>query len=221
MDYDVVKTCVQSAYKNFNSDDKKFYQSMNKFYEYGKENPSVAKIILNDRLNKNMFKARQLLADVASMPTPSFMEPHIFYARGQIYNAAAAVALKSINSHDLYEKVNNKDEETFGKDLIYKQEFDESWSAKYPRSGKIRERIIDANRISMDKVKQKAGWFEKINFAKTLGEYQKLYPKTFYTRYSLILHNHISEDCVTSAVSGLFKRFIYKMLIKGKFGFKK
>ena len=221
MDYDVVKTYVQSAYKNFNSDGNKFYQSMNKFYEYGKENPSVAKIIMNDRLNKNMLQARQLLTEVASLPTTSFMEPHIFYARGQIYNAAAAVALKSIDSHDLYEKVNNKNGNIFDKDLRYKHEFDESWAAKYPKSGKIRERIIDANRISMDKVKQKAGWFEKINFAKTLGEYQKLYPKTFYARYSLIMHNQISEDGVTSAVSGLFKRFIYKMLIKGKFGFKK
>ena len=68
---------------------------------------------------------------------------------------------------------------------------------------------------------QNKSWFEKINFAKTIKEYKKDYPKTFNVRYELIMQNQITEGKVTPKVRNWFRRITYKMLIKNGFKFKK
>ena len=72
----------------------------------------------------------------------------------------------------------------------------------------------------MDSVNKKAGWFEKINFAKTLAEYKKDYPKTFYTRYALVMNEQIAENNVTPSVKGWFSRFLYKRYLRENFCFR-
>ena len=123
----------------------------------------------------------------------------------------------------MYKKTGESGDEIFNGEPHYKQklEFNKKWQELYPKTGKIRERIIDANRISMDHVTSKAGWFEKINFVKTLTEYKKDYPKSFYVRYLLIMNNQIEEESVTPRVKNWFKRFSYKQLIKNGFCYKK
>lgn len=221
MDYDVVKTSVINAYKSFKSDDKKFSDSMNIFFQNGKENPSVAKIIMRDQLNQGMLNANKILSKVASIPTPSITEPHMHYANEKIYTLALTAAVRSVEAEEIYKQTEYHDSETVDSNISSKRAFFDSWKEKYPKTGRLRERIIDANRLSMNETKPKADWFDKINFAKTISEYQKDYPKSFYTRYSLIANGQINKSKVTPKLKSWFKRFSYKILLRGKFIFKK
>ena len=83
----------------------------------------------------------------------------------------------------------------------------------YPISGEKRAHIIDAHRIRMDKVTQKADWVKKIFYAKTIAEYQELYPKSWSVRVELIKNNQITNE-VTKRVSGFFNRLSYHSVIK-------
>lgn len=227
MDYDVVRASVSAAYNNYKRNDAKFYNSMDTFYKSGKENPSVARIIMQDQIRKEVELARQMLSDVSRLPLPSIFEPQMRDATLSMYGLALSSVQRSLNASDIYNEtayVDDPDYHDFRADYLgldSRREFDEAWHKKYPKSGWLRERIIENNNISMDKVNPKAGWFEKINFAKTLKEYKKDYPKTFNVRYALIMHNQITEEKVTPKVKSWFKRIAYKTLIKKGFKFKK
>lgn len=215
MDFDVVRNSIASAYRNFKFNDKKFENSMHDFYEEGAKNPSVAKIIMQDRIRKGQEISRKILTEVASLPTPGLFEPT--EATFHLYNFSAQFAAKSINAADMYNSASYN--EYVGNTA--RKTFDEAWDKLYPKSGKIRERIILANRILTDNVTRKAGWLDKLRFAKTIAEYKADYPKTFATRYWLIMNSQIQEDAVTSRVKPFYNRFFYKRLIKNHFGFKK
>ena len=221
MNYDVVKESVICAYKSFKSDNKKFSDSMNNFFYNGKENPSVAKIIMREYFNEGLLSTNKMLSDVAAMPTPTIAEPYVRYANEKIYTLALTTALKSVEADEIYKHTKCCNSDNADLNTNAKKEFLDSWKEKYPRTGKLRDRIIDANRLSMKEIKPKATWFEKINFAKMISEYLKDYPKSFYTRYSLLSEGQINETKVTPRVEGWFKRFSYKMLMKGKLRFKK
>lgn len=218
MNYDVVKTSVINAYKNYKNNDKEFYANMDSFYKEGKDNPSVARIILQDHVRKGQEAAHQMLFDASGIPAPSFYEPMVSDARSQIYNITIQSGLRSFEAENIY-----KDTAYINKDngLSSRKEFDEAWSSKYPKTGKLRERLIEDNRISMDKVTPKANWIDKISTVKTIGEYKQDYPKTFLARCALIVDGQINEDGVTPSVKNWFKRFSYKKLIKKGFNFKK
>jgi len=227
MDYDVVRTSVFTAYNNYKKNDSKFYNSMDNFYKVGKENPTVARIILQDQIRKGVESARQMLSDVSRLPMQGIMEPQMRDATLGMYGFAVSSAQRSISAIDIYNEtayIDDPDCHNFRATYLgldSRREFDDSWNKKYPRTGQLRERIIESNRISMDKVNAKAGWFEKINFAKTIKEYKKDYPKTFNVRYVLIMQNQITEEKVTPKVRNWFRRITYKMLIKNGFKFKK
>lgn len=221
MDYDVVKECVQNAYKNFRYNDKKFYGSLNEYYKHGRENPSVAKIIMREQLNQIKSDANRILYDAVSLPSASIFEPLSQYSNEKIYTLSISTAIKSAEAEEIYKKANKSDVEDVESNTNLKNEFLDSWKKKYPRTGDIREHIIETNRLSTKEVRPKASWFEKISIAKTIAEYQKKYPKTFYARYSLITDKQINETNITPRVKNWFKRLSYKMLINGIFSFKK
>ena len=227
MDYDVVRTSVSTAYNNYKKNDSKFYNSMDNFYKVGKENPTVARIILQDQIRKGVESARQMLSNVPSLPLPGILEPQMRDATLGMYGLALSSAQRSISASDIYNETAYLDDPDYHNfratylGLESRREFDDSWNKKYPKTGQLRERIIENDRISMDKVNAKAGWFEKINFAKTIKEYKKDYPKTFNVRYELIMQNQITEEKVTPKVRNWFRRITYKMLIKNGFKFKK
>lgn len=221
MDYDVVKTSVQEAYRNYRVNNTKFYNSMGKFYEEGVKNPSVSRIILQDHIRKGMLAANDILKQAIEINY--YCANPLLYGETaprhqMIYGLSLNAAIKSIEAQDMYKNSESLKDE-LGTEIS--KNFDKKWDELYPRTGKIRKRIIEANRISMDNVTQKADWFSKINFAKTLGEYKKDYPKSFYVRYYLIMKNQIKDGEVTTRVKGWFKRFSYKRLIKSGYSFKK
>ena len=221
MDYDVVRENVVAACANYKKNDAKFYTQMNGFYKEGKKNPSVAKIILQDHIYKSQKVASRMLNDAASFSQsdiPAILYPEFVGRMNQIFTLSSAAALRSMTISDIYEETKYINENV-GK--CAREEFDESWNKKYPKTGKLRERIIEANRLDMDKVTPKAGWYAKINYAKTLAEYKKDYPKTFFARYALIMNGEIQEDNITSRIKGWFSRLSYKRLIKNGFCFKK
>ena len=221
MDYDVVKTSVQNAYNNFGRSDVKFYSAMSTFYKEGKKNPSVAKIIMQDNIRKNQEVASQMLKDAAAFPlldVTVLAYPEMLRHSHQLYDLSLNAAMKSINAEQIYKNTEYVSEEVGLKEA---SDFQKTWNELYPKTGKKRERIIKANRISMDKVSEKADWSEKVNYAKTVEEYKKDYPKTFNARLRLLFDGQIEDENVTSRVSGWFKRFSYKRLIKKGFSFKK
>ena len=221
MDYDVVRTSVNNAYKDFGQNDDKFYSAMENFYKEGKKNPSVAKIIMKDFAGKKLQAANRMLNNVVALSfpdTPVVMYPELIGYQNQLHSVSLKAAMKSLDAEEIYKNTEYLSEDVGSEEA---KDFKNVWSKLYPRTGKLRERIIDANRISMDKVNKKAGWLEKINFVKTLAEYKKDYPKTFNARYALIMNEQIIEDDVTSSVKGWFKRFSYKRLIKKGFSFKR
>ena len=226
MDYDVVRSSIAAAYKNYGKNDNNFYSSMDKFYSEGSKNPSVAKIMLNDYIFNKQRDVSKMLNVVSSFPvadTPGLMSPEILEMQKNIYSSTVNAAMKSISAQDIYKNTSALDNSDSNIQLGMQssKKFNEEWRKRYPKTGKTRERIINANRVSMTRVTPKADWYEKINFVKTIGEYKKDYPKTFYARYALIMNSQIEEEKVTPKVKNWFKRFTYKRLIKEGFSFKK
>ena len=223
MDYDKVRLNAYTAYTNYKKNDGKFYGSMDKFYKLGKENPSVARIILQDQIRKGHVAAGKMLAEVSSLPVPKIHEAQMIDATLGMYGLALSSVQMSLSASDIYNEtayIDDPDYHDFRATYLgleSRKEFDDSWNKKYPKTGKLRERIIENNCISMDKVNPKSSWLEKINFAKTLKEYKKDYPKTFNVRYALIMQNQIKEGEVTRKVKNWFSRFSYKLLIKDVF----
>ena len=221
MDYDVVRDSIENACRNYKKNDARFYTSMDKFYKEGKKNPSVARIMLQEHIIKSQKVAGKMLNEVASFSQcdiPAILYPEFVGRMNEIYSLSAFAALRSMDIKDIYEET-----KSLGSDLENqsRKEFDEAWDKNYPKTGEIRKRMIEANRVSMDSVNPKATWLSKINFAKTLAEYKKDYPKSFFARYALIMNGQIENDTVTSRVKGWFSRFSYKRLIKDGFSFKK
>ena len=220
MDYGVIKASVQNAYESYKYNNKKFYESMNDFYKNGKENPSVAKIIMRDTLEQIKTNTEKIISDVAVLPASKHIEYSMICGHEQLYQTALYTDLKVMEAENFYKKEKNYN--SSDKALTTsKKEFYDVWQAKYPKTGEIREHIIDANRIFLDKVNGKASWQKKINIAKTVDEYKKDYPKTFYTRYFLLINHQIDKNGVTPSIKNKFKRTLYKMLLKGNFSFKK
>jgi len=222
MNYDVVSNSIASAYRYYGNNDTEFYFSMKDFYTEGAKSPSVAKIMLNDYLYNKKKQVGNMLQDVSTIPVtriPLYAYPEAAVMQKNIYGTAISSAMKCLSAQDIYRNTAHFASPHFWDNS--RKDFDDEWNRLYPKTGKIRERIIDANRISMDHVTKKADWFEKINFIKSIAEYKKDYPKTFFARYWLIYNNQIEEGHVTSRVKNWFKRFSYKRLIKDGFSFKK
>ena len=221
MDYDVVKTSSQNAYKNFMNKDGKFYSAMSDFYKEGEKNPTVAKIILQEEGEQYSKAVKRHINELASVNYPEtsgLLYPEILNSNHRIYEFSLNSSLRTVTAEDLYENTRHLSDDCFVKG---REEFDAKWQAMYPKTGKIRERIISANRMSSALVTPKADWHEKINYAKTMAEYRKDYPKTFNARYFLLSSEQISDGEVTPRIKNWFRRLFYKSLIKGKYCFKK
>lgn len=194
---------------------------MDKFFKEGKKNPSVARIMLQDYIIKNQKTAGKMLNEAASFSQcdiPAILYPEFAGRMNEIYNLSSVIALRSMDIADIYEETKYLSDDLGNHS---RKEFNEVWDKNYPKTAELRKRIIEAGRLSMDRVNPKASWLSKINFVKTLAEYKNDYPKTFFARYALIMNGQIEDDNVTSRVKGWLSRFSYKRLIKNGFGFKK
>ena len=219
MDYNIIKTNAENAFKYYKSDDKKYTDSMKNLYSEGNKNPSVTSIILDNTINNSIGKMSDLSQEmIDGARVPSILPSFDHFEQMADFEARTNIALlamkKGINASEIQTDKNIQK-------LPEKQEFDKRFNELYPKTGEIRKRTIDAHRIKMDKVTPKANWSDKIMYAKTNKEYKEMYPKSFLTRATLIMKNQIKDNEVTKRVSGFFRRLSYYPFVDNSFRFLK
>lgn len=213
MDYNYLKIQAGNAFKYYRSDKRKYNQSMKNLYSEGKNNPSVTRIILDNAIIDGILKISNFTDSM--LKNVKISQPALLPADTIINNLENEAALNI--SAQCLSKAIHSGEISADKDIqntTEKQQFDFMFKKLYPISGEKRSRIIDAHRIKMDKVTQKADWLKKIFYAKTIAEYQELYPKSWSVRTELISKHQIKSNEVTKRVSGFFNRLSYRSVIK-------
>ena len=71
MDYNVIRTHSQNAYKYYNNCDSRYISTVSSFFKEGVKNPSVALMIMNDEVNKytnTLFEAAEKLQNGKHAP---------------------------------------------------------------------------------------------------------------------------------------------------------
>ena len=215
MDYNVVRTYAINAAKTYKRDDKKYKESMTDFYKAGKENPSVANVILHNSVNERLAATRDFSdAMMKSELLTASMDP----ARNAVAKSGLALVTESIkNGMDAMEMP--KDESL--NSTIAKQEYDKAYETLYPKTGKLRKMFAESGQIKMDKVTPKMSWSQKVMNLIPAEKFNELYPKTIFVRTKLMLEGQIDDKTVTPRVKGFFNRLSHKMLIKNGFSFAK
>ena len=211
MEYDVVKSHAISAIRSYKKDSKKYQDSMTKFYSAGKENPSVANIILQHNVNQHVSAMRDLsnsivLSDAMNTHNIGRMNTGLFYATQAIQDGINTMEIpndKSLNS------------------LAAKQEYDKVYNELYPKTGKIRKMIAESGHLKIGKVSPKMTWEEKVMNTTSISDLKKIYPKSINARIRLFTDGQIEQNTVTPKVKGFFNRLTYKFLIKDGFSFAK
>ncbi|MBO6272368.1 hypothetical protein J6O48_06275 [bacterium] len=214
MDYNVVRTHVNNAFKYYKNDDKKFHKAMTDFYTVGKENPSVAGVIYEETINNGIQSMLNLSKKSADGIKPTLLPSGERVAENDVRIEVSKIALaKAINSLDLKDK-------TALKNIAAKEGYDKTFDELYPRTGKIRKTIIESGNIKTDSVSSKMSWGQKIQAMDSTGVYAKQYPKSHAARIALIINGQIKDGEVTKRV-GFFKRASYKPFLKKAFSFAK
>lgn len=214
MDYNVVRTHVNNAFKYYKNDDKKFNQAMTDFYTVGKENPSVAGVIYEETINNGIQSMLDLSKESSDGIKPTLMPSANRAAENDVRIGVAKMALtKAVNALDLKDK-------SALKNIAAKDEYDKAFNELYPRTGKIRKAIMESGNIKTDSVSPKMSWAQKVQVMDSTGFYAKQYPKSYAARTALFINGQIKEGEVTKRV-GFFKRFSYKPFLTKAFSFGK
>ena len=227
MDFDIVRTSVINAYKTYGSNDKSsFNKNMSEFYTVGKQNPSVAHMILVDQLRKegiNQSKVNKQLVktfkDNLKIDTElliPFVDKTPIIER-QLNRDAAKLemclgVLKVLKAN-----------ETQMTDLLSKEvkplknSFDESYKSMYPNTYHVRKRLIEDYGFSIDKITPKRSYLEKIQLAAPKQGWESVYPDSYENRVRLLSLNRLGES---GRVNWLKKNFWNLPIVK-RFDLKK
>ena len=208
MDFDVVRTSIINAYQTYgNSDKETFNKNMSKFYTAGKQNPSVAHMILIDQLRKEGLNQAQTnkqhlktfkdnsKVDIEYLIPIADKTPII---ERQLNRDAAELEMCLGIQKVL------KANETQMTDLLseevkpLKENFDETYKTLYPRTYKIRKEIIENTDFSMDKVTPKHSYYEKIKLAEPEQGWKSIYPRSYENRCRLIGTDRIGKSGTVS-----------------------
>ena len=101
MDYNVVRTHVNNAFKYYKNDDKKFHKAMTDFYTVGKENPSVAGVIYEETINNGIQSMLDLSKESSDGIKPTLMPSANRVAENDVRIGVAKMALtKAVNALD-------------------------------------------------------------------------------------------------------------------------
>ena len=208
MNFDVVRTSIINAYQTYGSSDKEtFNKNMSEFYTEGKQNPSVAHMILVDQLRKEGLNQSQAnkqhlktFKENSKMDT-EWLKPFADKTPVIERQVNREVALFEMNLGIL--KV-LKANETQMTNLLseevkpLKKSFDEAYKTLYPRTYKIRKEIIENTDFSMDKVTPKRSYYEKIKLAEPEQGWKSIYPRSYENRCRLIGMDRIGESGTVS-----------------------
>ena len=148
MDYIQIRQCCSDAFRYaYNSDDR-IKQPLAEFYKLGKESPCVANIIMSDVADKAIRRygkeAAERLPFEGSAPLKDFM----WKAGMAAINSSEADELEEIKP--------------------LKEEFVKRFKELYPKTAKLRQKLIDTKRVVFDEVLPKATLKEKRKIMKLL-----------------------------------------------------
>ncbi len=223
MDFDVVRTRIINAYQTYGSSDKKsFNKNMSEFYTTGKQNPSVAHMILVDQLrkeglnqshtNKQLVKTFKDNSKTDTELLIPFVDKTPIIERQLNRNVAGLEICLGVS------KV-LKANETQMTDLLsnevkpLKESFDETYKSLYPRTYRIRKKIIENTNFSMDRVVPKRSYYEKIQLAEPENGWKSVYPNSYETRCRLIGMDRIGK----SGTVNRLKKKVWNMFFVKKY----
>ena len=208
MDCDAVRTSIINAYQTYGSSDKNsFNKSMSKFYTAGKQNPSVAHMILVDQLRKESLnqshKNKQLaktFKDNSKIDTElliPFVDKKPVIKR-QLNRDAAELEM-CLGILKVFKANETQMTDLLSKEVKpLKENFDETYKSLYPKTYKIRKKIIENTNFSMDRVVSKRSFYEKIKLAEPEDGWKSVYPNSYETRCRLLGMDKIGKSGTVS-----------------------
>lgn len=147
VNFNLLKQAAADACRYARFNDSRINNAMIDFYKEGKNSPSIAYAILHDQATKitTQFNIE------AMREGDNFIK----------ISKQTSNTLKNMREHNFTEDV-----------LPYVKEFVYKYVKLYPKTAELRQYLIAHNRINMDTVTPKAGWFKKLFAAKYLKNKQ-------------------------------------------------
>ena len=147
----LVKQHASDALRYARNSDSRCVEALKNFYIAGKESPSISRLIMkNEQLNALSMTMEYLRDDIASL-------------RGKPSELAKEWLTKHLlGAQNL--SLAHRAEEVIPAII----EFNTTLEKLYPKTGNLREILIEKSRIVMDAVKPKAGFFKKLKLKKFL-----------------------------------------------------
>ena len=136
MDYEIVRSNFYDAYRHAKYGDMRMIPHLKTYYEEGVKNPSVTKII------QQAVMDRKIKADLKQMAEDSV------FLRGEAnanFKKAISEIAKGIFNINIQSTCNNEVKPLY---LAFEEEF----KKRYPKTGRIRMRLINYGRFSTDKI---------------------------------------------------------------------
>lgn len=214
MIYDVIRTSIINAYRTYGSSDTKtFNKCMSEFYTNGKQNPSVAHMILVDQLRKEGVKQSQVNKQhLKTIKENSKVDTELlvpFSDETKIIERQLSrdTARFEMNLEILKFLQAKKTQMT---DLLaddvkkLKENFDAEYKLAYLKSYRVRKQIIEGTNFSMDKVVPKRSYYTKIKLAEPEKGWESIYPKSYENRCRLISMDRIGKKGKVNRLKKIF-----------------
>ncbi len=207
MNYDIITKSARQAAQSFSKNKQQYNSALETFYNEGRKNPAVAKIIMHNEVineSRTMFiKQKEFSKKIDGLinnaekvqpqtPLQALSMPQmVMEIKIQGYSANIlghmATHLRAMYLvTDIGKRVSDK-----VKPL--KQEFESLYHQMYPKTGKIREKLTKFN-IRMDRVTPKFPKSERKYILEPEKGWANVYPRTASTRIMLIKANKPVKD---------------------------
>ncbi len=212
MDYNVIRTHSQNAYKYYNNCDSRYISTVSSFFKEGVKNPSVALMIMNDEVNKytnTLFEAAEKLQNGKHAPIK--MDAYSLHQRNILNNY-----IKKNKQGAMFELIMNQTKtDDILKNKIIKllpehKHFFDTFEKLYPNS---KDKRLLITYLSMDKVIPKKTWAEKVLALYPINQLNKNYPKTQNLRIELLEDGRIQDNKILPKIKNYIQRQKYKKLL--------
>ncbi len=193
---------------------------MQTYYTAGKQNPSVAHIILVDQINKERLKQSEanyrnyeLFKNNAKFDTelliPIIDKTSVIERQVKrdfaIFDTLMG-GMKIINASETYMTDEISDEVKLSKDA-----FDKIYKTLYPKTYHIRKRLIEDYGFSMDRIAPKRQYQEKLKLVAQEDGWKSIYPNSYETRIRLLSLERLGKS---GNVSDIHKHLWNNKIIK-------
>lgn len=211
---DVLRTAAQNAFNSYGKkDNTEHSNNMKIFYETGRENPIVARMILHESIIEGAKKDKNSIESAAEEATSCFTrqidnsDPMIWdpflggiqkgYLKKELSNNVLIVEIKS--KLDALRKLVDAQGSEMGdklqEDAVESRDrFYGELNELYPRTGRVREKLIRQYGVTTTSpTVPKRSTAAKIVLSEPEGGYKSIYPNTFETRVRLLANNRLGK----------------------------